>query len=269
MKQTKFSVLLLLSLIAATVRADHISIFIVTGQSNARLQYAMGIDSGLRASGLWENVKVYNAQISGHWLVNWVIGTEGNYSPGPDYTSVLWADDGSSGLQQMIQQLESEGHTVTVEGFFWFHGEGDTGSATQQVEYAPRLTWMIEDLRNHYGDFNILITEIDWNHDMPDELAAANRTPEDIEAIRSAQRSAAANLGGTTFDSRGRDRIDLWHIGDRDDSRGLYGIATDFGAEQAHAFIDLVHCKADLNGDGSVDFFDAVEFVDEFSAGCP
>jgi len=169
----------------------------------------------------------------------------------------------------MIQQLESKGHTVHVVGAFWFQGEGDTGAVSHQIEYAPRLTWMIETLRSYYGDFELVITQIDWNHDLPDNLAASGRTPEDVDAIRAAQIVAAQNLGAQISDSRGRNREDLWHVTDWSDPRGLYGVATDFGADQALLMINRLRCVVDIDENGILDFFDISNFLAAFNAGCP
>jgi len=250
-------------------RADEISLFVVTGQSNARLQFAIGIESGLRASGDWERVKVFHAYRSGNWLVEWVAGYDGAYSPGSNYTEDLWASDGSSGLQQYIAALEGEGHTVTIEGFFWFQGEGDTGSQLHQGEYQPRLTWMLNELWSHYGGFDVVLTKIDWNHNLPDELAAINRTPEDVEAIRTALQATADDLGIGIMDSADRVRADVWHIADAADPRGYYGVATDFGADQARLMIERSSCEADLTGDGTLDIFDVFKYLEIYNTGCP
>ncbi len=143
---------LALSIATSSASAEDISLFIVTGQSNARPQYARGIDAGLRASGRWDNVVVYNSQRSGNWLSQWVASNDGNYSAGPNFTQDLWAPDGSSELQQLIESYSSESarnsddddsadkeYTVTIEGMFWFQGEGDTGGAQARLEYADKL----------------------------------------------------------------------------------------------------------------------------------
>jgi hypothetical protein len=249
--------------------ADEISLFIVSGQSNARQMYAYGVECGLRAGGDWENVRVYHAYRSGNWMFQWVDGVEGEYTAAQNFTEDLWAPDGSSGLQMEIQKLEDEGHTVTIEGMFWFQGEGDTGGGLHRREYQPRLTWMLNQLWDHYGDFDVVLTKIDWNHDLLDDLLAIGRTPEDIEEVRAALQATADDLGLGIMDSRDRKRIDVWHIADRDDPRGNYAVVMDLGADEARLMIERNSCEGDLNGDGVLDVFDVFKYLEIFNAGCP
>lgn len=263
--------LLTLVVCSSSAVSDEISLFVVAGQSNARPEYAIGIESGLRASGRWENVVVYNQHKSGSWFSGWVNGIQtGNYSPAGFYNEGFWASDGSSELQQRIAQLELEGHTVTVEGFFWFQGEGDTGGTARHIAgYSDALIWMIDSLRGRYGKFDVVITLVDWNHDRPGELGAIGRTPEKVDQIRAQLAIAADDLDGLTADSRGWVRTDLWHISDSNDPRGLYAAATDFGADQAGLMIQMSTCEGDLTGDGVLDFFDISAFLRLMIQGCP
>lgn len=253
----------------APAAAEEIDLFIVTGQSNARVQYANGIDSGIRAIGRYDNPIVFNATRSGNWLFNWVADGAGGYVAGPNFTEDLWAPDGSSALQQFIADLESDGDTVVVRGFFWWQGEGDTGGTIARTVYSEKLQWMIQELWSAYGEFDILFTLIDYNPDELDELMNIGRTPEDVEAIRDQLRDAAEQLGGTVHDSRPYPRSDLWHVSDWDDHRGLYGPAYDIGADEARAFVDHVFCAADLNNDQKADFFDIQMFLNVMMQGCP
>jgi len=247
--------------IATTTLAEDIDLFIVTGQSNARPAFALGIESGLRASGEFDNVVVYNAQRSGNWLSQWMTDSNGEYSYAGNFLEDLWAPDGSSGLQQLIADLESDGDTVTVRGFFWWQGEGDTGSVNAQNTYSERLQWMISELQGYYGDFDVMLTLIDWNTAFPQSLENIGRTPADVEAIRDALVDAAVSMDAMYFDSRGYPRADLWHVASSDDPRGYYAPVTDLGADQARAFIESVFCPADLNNDGSLDFADVSAFL--------
>ncbi|MCA9303492.1 MAG: hypothetical protein KC996_05155 [Phycisphaerales bacterium] len=260
---------LVLSMVSAChALADEISLFIVTGQSNARPEYAMGVDSGLRASGLWDHVVVFNSQRSGNALYKWVEGSNGDFTHASNYTEDLWAADGSSALQRRIAELEDEGHTVRVEGMFWFQGEADSANVSQQNQYQQKLTWMLQDLWSRYGKFDVVLTVIDWNHDMPDYLAFIGRTPEDVEAIRGAIQRVATSLDLGILDSRDRVRADIWHIADATDPRGFYAVATDFGADEARIMIERSRCEGDLTGDGVLDIFDIFAMLEIFSTGC-
>lgn len=251
-------------------RAENISVFVVTGQSNARPQYATGIEAGLRASGLWDHVVIFNVQHSGNWLTSWVTGNSTNgYTPGTNYTNDLWADDGSSGLQQLINTYEAQGDTVTVEGFYWFQGESDTINSGARAAYAGRLIWMLTQLRDHYGPFDLMITLIDWNHDKTDQLIKDGYTPEGVEEVRDALTTVATQLGGAKLDSREYHRADLWHLSSNTDPQGYYGEVTDFGADQAGIMIKRASCPADLNHDGEINFFDISKYLQLYQTGCP
>lgn len=250
--------------------ADNISLFIVTGQSNARSNYALGIEAGLRASGEYERVVVFHKRHGGNWLNQWILNEGGGvYSPGTNMTNDLWASDGSSELQQLIASLEADGHTVKVEGFFWFQGESDTINAGSRATYQARFEWMISTLRSHYGNFDLLVTLVDWNHDLTDQLIQDGYMPEWVDELRQVLIDTAASLGGVHHDSRGYPRSDLWHVSVSDDPRGFYAAVTDLGADQAGVFLDHTICEVDLNRDGLLDFFDVSAFLQAFNAGCP
>lgn len=259
----------LMSHIASPAHADNISLFVVTGQSNARSQYAIGIEAGLRASGRYERVVVYNKRRGGNWLNQWIVNDAGVFLPGTNMLTDLWAPDGSSELQSLIDSLESEGNTVKLEGFFWFQGESDTINAGSRNTYQVRFSWMIEQLRNHYGAFDLVVTLIDWNPDRIQELLDGGYTPEGVEHLRDVLRDTAHQLGGITHDSRGYPRSDLWHVSVSNDSRGFYAAVTDLGADQAGEYLRHTSCPADLNGDGILNFFDITLYLQIFQAGCP
>ncbi|MFK7759765.1 MAG: sialate O-acetylesterase [Phycisphaerales bacterium] len=263
------SAVLLVSLGTMHSPADEISLFVVTGQSNARANYALGIESGLRASNQWENVKIYHSQRGGNPLSNWVAGVDGVFSESTNYTQDLWAADGSSALQQMIADLESQGHTVTVEGFFWFQGESDTLSIPDIQQYRSRINWMFNTLRGHYGNFDLVMTIIDYNRERPDFIEILGPPAENIEALRTILVESASDLSAATMDSKGWARLDRWHVGDANDPRGQYGISTDFGADQAGLMVSRAQCQADINGDGSINFLDISAFIQLIGAGCP
>ena len=249
--------------------ADDISLFVVTGQSNARTQFAIGIEAGLRASGEFERVEIYHKRHAGNWLNTWIESNGGTYSPSTNMLTDLWAPDGTSELQQLIASFESEGHTVTIEGFFWFQGESDTLNAGSRSTYQSRFTWMINTLQDHYGAFDILITLVDWNQDLTELLISYGYTPEGVEELRDALRDSATELGGMYHDSRDYPRVDVWHIGVTNDSRGTYAAVTDLGADQVRTFLDHTACQADLNNDGELNFFDISLYIQMFQNACP
>ncbi len=264
-----FLALLVICLCNTQTIAEEIDLFIVTGQSNARIQYALGINSALRAIGRYENPVVFNATRSGNWLSQWIGDGPDGYEYSTNFTQDLWNAEGTSKLQQFIADLEADGDTVVVRGFFWWQGEGDTGSAAAQAVYSDKLQWMVQELESKYNEFDTMFTLIDYNHNLLDDLTDINRDPEDVEAIRDALRDAADALGGAVHDSRPYPRADLWHVSDWDDHRGFYGPAFDLGADQARSFVDHVFCEADLNNDHETDYFDLQVFLGLLMKGCP
>ncbi|GEM_PF-4261839 len=265
----RLAAVVFISLCAHQASADEIDLFIVTGQSNARLQYALGIDAGLRATGRYENPIVFSATRSGNWLNRWVDDGPEGFIYGTNFTEDLWAEDGSSALQELIADLESDGDTVTIRGFFWWQGEGDTGSPAAQAVYSSKLQWMVQQLESKYNEFDTLFTLIDFNHDLLEDLQDINREPEDVEAIRNAIQNAADSRGGAVHDSRPYPRTDVWHVSNFDDHRGTYGPVYDIGGDQAKAFVEHVFCDADLNSDHVADFFDLQLFLNALMQGCP
>ena len=254
------SVLIAIMASASVAVGGHQSIIIVTGQSNAKIHFADGIMS---TTGI-QDASLFHRNHSGNWMVRWVDGEPGSYSLGPNFTADLWSPDGNSGLQQFIADIEASGDTWDIAGFFWFQGEGDSGSPYHRSVYAGRFRHMMNALRIGYDlDYQIpfVVTAIDYNGD--DEALAdiGGRTPDDIEAMRSIHFELGDSTPyGTTFDSRGWPRLDVWHIGSNTDPRHIYGPLIDFGAAQGPALPDPVDL-ADLNGDGVHDLSDISMFV--------
>lgn len=267
----------LCALIAAGTAASaqtHRDIIIVSGQSNARLAYANGVFLAIEDSGRYENPVLFHRHRSGNRMSFWVNGTPGNYTLNTNFLEDFWNPDGTADLQQFIAGIEADGDTWDIAGFFWFQGEGDTGSYTQINNYAGRFMHLLNTLEFNLGlDHRIpfIITAIDYNGD-DDWLASINRTPELIEAMRDAHFQIGDSVPwAATSDSRGWPRIDLWHVGDHDDPRGTYWPVRDLGGEQALMFLDLPTpaSRADLNADGLHDLRDIALFIDWFPVGDP
>lgn len=259
---------------ASVAVAGHRSIVIVSGQSNARSQYADGVRIAIEASGRFESPVIYHRSHSGNRMTGWVTGVRGQYSPGENFTADFWAQDGSSGLQALIAGIESAGDTWSIEGFFWFQGESDTGSAQNTAEYRGRFAFMLNTIEDAYGldrDLPFVITLIDSNGNS-ESLAAIGRTLDDIDMIREVQADIAASVPyGVAFDSRGWPRLDVWHVGSSTDPRGIYAVVRDLGGQQVHDFLNLPSpsSRSDLNGDGLLDLRDICRFIDLFVEGHP
>lgn len=252
----------------------HRDIIVVSGQSNARAAYAAGIMEVIEQSGRYESPVLFHRHRSGNRMSLWINGTPGNYTLNTNYLEDFWSPDGSGDLQEIIAGIESAGDTWSIAAFFWFQGEGDTGNYTQINNYAGRFMYLLNSLAFNLGlDRRIpfIITAIDYNGD-DDWLASINRTPDLIEAMRQVHFDIGQSLPwGAAFDSRGRPRLDLWHVGDHADPRGAYWPVRDLGGEQAGMFLELPTPRslADLNADALHDLADINLFVEWFSAADP
>lgn len=259
----------------AHAQGQHHRIIIVTGQSNARSQFAGGFIDAIDASGAMPDARLFHRHHSGNWMNRWVSGPAGAHTLGENFLGDLWNPDGTSALQQEIAAIEAAGDTWELDGFLWFQGEGDSGSPTNRAQYRSRFEHMIRVLEAAYElrrDLRVVLTEIDFNGDADALFEIGGRTPADIEAMRAIQREIAdADPTFETVDSRGWPRFDVWHIGDFDDPRGLYGLAGDFGASQAPVYLGITRgpSRADLNGDGLLDLADLNAFGSAFLADDP
>lgn len=269
--------ILLLSLCALTAIASaqtHHDIVIVAGQSNARTQYANGIFDRLVETGALENPLLFHRHHSGNWMFKWVNGTPGSYVLAENFLTDFWNPDGDSDLQQFVAGIEADGDTWDIAAFFWFQGEGDTGSAYQRSLYLGRFFFMLNTIEAAYGldhDIPFIVTAIDYNGD-DQALADIGRTPQDIEEMRAVHFEIGAGVPyGATLDSRGWPRLDLWHVGSHDDPRGIYGPVMDLGSDEADLFVSMPTpaSHADLNGDGMHDLHDITLFIDWFTANDP
>jgi hypothetical protein len=235
----------------AHAQGQHHRIIIVTGQSNARSQFADGFIDGIELSGAMPDARLFHRHHSGNWMNRWVTGEAGSHELAENFLNDFWNPAGTSALQQEIAAIEAAGDTWELDGFLWFQGEGDSGSPYNRGQYRSRFEHMIRVLEAAYElrrDLRVVLTEIDFNGDADALFEIGGRTPDDIEAMRAIQREIAdADPTFETVDSRGWPRFDVWHIGDFDDPRGLYGLAGDFGASPG-AGLSRHHAGAQPSG---------------------
>ena len=245
---------------------EHFDIFIVSGQSNARAKYAQGVFDAIVDSGRFAHPVLYHRHHGGTRLSHWVDGHSGSYTLEEHFLGDFWDPDGSTDLQTLVNRLSALGHTWDIAGFFWFQGEADSGSETQRRAYLGRFYHMLNALEINAGldhDIPFVITVIDFNGNVQD-LAEIGRTPEDIEAIRQKQFEIGAGVPyGAAFDSRGWPRLDVWHVGDHADPRGIYGPVYDLGRAEAEMLLNLPPRagRADMNGDNVLDLTDLQLFT--------
>jgi hypothetical protein len=262
------------ALAAAAPAGVHRDIIIVAGQSNARTQYASGVFDAVTASGRFPSPVLFHRSHSGNAMSRWVSGQPGAYTLAENFLSDFWSPDSQADLEALIAGIEAAGDTWDIAGFFWFQGEGDSGSETATARYNGRFMHMLNTLETEFAldhEIPFVLTAIDYNGD-DEALARQGRIPEDIEAIRAVQLQLGDSAAiGATHDSRGWPRLDVWHVGDRDDPRGIYSPLADMGAAQAAILLALPEplSRADLNADGIHDLVDINLFTDWFPASDP
>ena len=169
---------------------------------------------------------------SGDWLQNWYTD-----APQANYEADFFNTSGTGYLETQLQAIEANGDNYVFRGFFWFQGEGDTGSDGAMDVYAARFTSMLDTLRSDLGltaPINFTLAVIDANpdsfYDTPANLA--NRTRADIERMRSIQFAMATDSNGSQVDTRGYNRTDAWHL----DSTSLIQLGTAMAQEHIDTF---------------------------------
>ncbi len=193
---------LFLFLFANFAHAETVNVFFAGGQSNAKLEWANGIEAALVNSNRYENVLVVHEIHSGNWLQSWYL----DGAQQDNYRSDFFNASGTGALQTALT-----GANTVFSGFFWFQGEGDSGWSVARDAYAERFNGMLNDIlastpnidKNFQTAFSIIDAEYD-NYELP-----GGRTPADINAMRDVLFSMA---GDNHYDTRGLERTDIFHL---------------------------------------------------------
>jgi hypothetical protein len=177
-------------------------VFLVTGQSNAKIELARGIEDTLRASGRFPDLKVLWINHSGRSLATW-------YDNGPkaNYAADFFSTDGSgSGLLESA--MSGDGGPHTFRALFWFQGEADMQPDGLQ-KYHQRFTGMLDRLSQDLGKGPEFAKSGLRYH-----LALVDRQDADPEAIRTVQRKMVADHSAHAglIDTRDYVRWDGLHI---------------------------------------------------------
>ncbi|MEJ6572605.1 MAG: sialate O-acetylesterase [Akkermansiaceae bacterium] len=185
-----------------------INVFFAGGQSNATAAWADAITAELVADPAYDNVVMVHSYHPGNWLQTWyTTGVQANYE-----TDFFNASQ-TGVLEAQLAAITAAGDTYVISGFFWFQGEGDTGSTEAADLYESRFMAMLNQIKTDAGlDYDIPFTlaVIDANPDDP----PAGRTWEQINYLRNIQQNelAVAANNGTSVDTRGYARTDAWHL---------------------------------------------------------
>ncbi len=209
--------------------ADHVNVFFVGGQSNANDQLSHGVASALAASGRYGNFQIVHINHSGNQLWQWIQAPGGVPTPQANYQADFFNSTQTGALEQAFADIRHNGDTPVLRGFFWFQGEGDTGSATNVNLYRQRFLAMMELLRQ----------DVQQNDPIRFALAIIDAKVDTLDAdrqqltdqLRAIQLQIGADFEhGVAVDSRPFARSDAWHL--------VYPTGSyNFGVELGEAFI--------------------------------
>ena len=185
-----------------------INVFFAGGQSNATGAWADAITAELVADPAYDNVVMVHSYHPGNWLQTW-------YTTGPqaNYETDFFNASQTGVLEAQLAAITAAGDTYVLSGFFWFQGEGDTGSTEAADLYESRFMAMLNQIKTDAGlnyDIPFTLAVIDAN---PDDFPEG-RTLEQINYLRNIQQNelAVAANNGTSVDTRGYTRTDAWHL---------------------------------------------------------
>ena len=185
-----------------------INVFFAGGQSNATAAWADAITAELVADPAYDNVVMVHSYHPGNWLQTWyTTGVQANYE-----TDFFNASQ-TGVLEAQLAAITAAGDTYVISGFFWFQGEGDTGSTEAADLYESRFMAMLNQIKTDAGlnyEIPFTLAVIDAN---PDDFPEG-RTLEQINYLRNIQQNelAVAANNGTSVDTRGYARTDAWHL---------------------------------------------------------
>ena len=204
-------------------------VFFASGQSNAKPVWASAIKKEL--------VKQYGDRVifvhrfhGGDWLHAWYKGG----APQKNYKSDICNMSGTAALQKTLADLTRKGDPWEFCGFFWFQGEGDSGSDKSMDAYAKRFNGMLSQMKKDLqikNDFIRVLAVIDGNrvkkYDIPKNLAG--RTRQAIDKMRGILIKLGTGEKSAHVDTKGYPRTDAWHL----KSPGLIRIGSEMGKKAA------------------------------------
>lgn len=206
----------------------YVDIIFTGGQSNAVSAWAEGIESVLRSSGAFPNLRMVHLNHPGSWMLNWYTD-----QPRGNFESDFYNASGTGALELAWKEVLEAGKEPRLAGFFWFQGEGDTGSYSDQAVYVGRFQQMLSLLQTHFEQPNpvpFAVAIIDANQDpiYDAELLSIGRTREMVESMRAELWELGAKENGVAVDTRDAERRDVWHLTGSEARR--------IGEEMARAF---------------------------------
>ena len=202
--------------------SDIVHVFFAGGQSNATQWWFDGLANTLAAR--YKNFVLVSDGHSGASLSQW-------YDNGPqaNYASDFYNASGTGALQVALSDILANGDTYRFDGFFWFQGETDAGSAAAVGMYDARFHSMLGQIRTdlNLDQFHYVLAVIDANR----SLISASQS-ELVDALREIQFGIGDEPMGQAFDTAAYNRVDAWHI-DGNSARRL-------GNDMAAAYIAAI-----------------------------
>jgi hypothetical protein len=207
----KTSFFLTLVLCASAACGATRNVFFAGGQSNAKQVWADALTANLQ-SGYGDSLVMVWVNHSGEPIGNWFTD-----APKANYSNDLFNAQGTGLLQSRLAALAAAGDTAVFQGFFWFQGEGDTGTPAAIDAWTNRFTAMTARLKADLAltndvRFSLAVIDANPGPEWDDDLTGMGRTRAAIEAFRANQFSLTNSPAGTAVDTRGYARTDLWHL---------------------------------------------------------
>ncbi len=228
----RMSLIAFIVVISSAYGSSTVHVFFAGGQSNAVDTWFDGLNNTL--SNHYNNYILVTQRHSGNWLYQW-------YDNGPqdNYRTDFYNSSGTGTLQLAFGNILTNGDTYQLNGFFWFQGEGDTGSATHVGQYNTRFHSMLNQIQTDLNlkPFGYMLAVIDANR----SLISLEQSVL-VDVLRQIQIEIGNDPLGQSFDTAGYNRVDAWHVD--------WNSARQLGNDMALAYINKDTDKDGvMNGD--------------------
>jgi hypothetical protein len=234
---------LFLLLGASQLQADEgnvVDIVFAGGQSNATSDWADGIRTELAKGVKFSNLRMVHVYHPGSWLHDWY-----SNKPNKNFDSDFYNSSGTGALEKAWKEVEASGKKPRLAGFFWFQGEGDSGSLSAQKTYPQRFKKILALVQEHFDqpvqpDFAVAV--IDGHQDSKFYYPSnpKGRTRDQVEGMRAVLETLGRESNGVSVDTRGAERGDMWHLSRAEKTR--------IGMEMAKAFVEKLTDNSEQDG---------------------
>ncbi len=189
-------------LLAATANAEIVNVYLATGQSNANTAWAQGISSTFEKLSGSDRVKVVNIWHSGSPMWMWSSGgNRGNHY-----------NDDLAAVRARMASIAATGDTPLFSGILWMQGESDIDQSAGHSFYVAAFNNMLQFYKQDLELAkvpNFTLGVVDVN---PSPAYGSSYNSVNLEALRQIQRDLGEMENGSSVDSRGYARYDLFHL---------------------------------------------------------